>query len=40
MIKDKELAAHVLAVIDECSARINDTIREVQQRCSDDEFSW
>lgn len=39
MIKDKELAAHVITVMDECSERINETIREVQQRCSDDEFS-
>ena len=38
MIVDKEIAKRVVAVLDECSERINETIRDVQRACSDEEF--
>jgi hypothetical protein len=38
MIKEKTIAKRVIDVMDDCSERINETIREVQQRCSDEEF--
>ncbi|MCO7223204.1 hypothetical protein [Pleionea sp. CnH1-48] len=39
MIKDKELAKKIVAVVDECSKQLNSTICEVKDNCSKDEFN-
>ena len=39
MISDHEIAKQVIDVLDDCSSRINETIRLVQDHCSDEEFS-
>lgn len=39
MIHDKEIAKQVIDVLDDCSSRINESIRLVQQRCSEEEFA-
>ena len=39
MIKDEETARQVIAALDEASSVINESIRLVQNRCSNDEFA-
>ena len=38
MIRDKELAKKIVSVVDDCSDRINSTIWEVKNKCSEQEF--
>lgn len=38
MIKSYDIAKEVIEVLDDCSSRINETIRLVQEKCSDEEF--
>ena len=38
MINDQEIAKQLLEVLDECSAKINDSIRLVQNKCTNEEF--
>ncbi|MDX1914884.1 MAG: hypothetical protein SFU55_04805 [Methylophilus sp.] len=38
MINDYKIAIDVLNVLDECSEKINETIRLVQNQCSQEEF--
>lgn len=38
MIRDRDIAKQVIDSLDDCSERINDTIRLVQEKCSDEEF--
>lgn len=38
MLKDQDIAKQVIKVLDDCSSRINETIRLVQEKCSDEEF--
>ena len=39
MIRDKEIARQVIAALDEASSVINESIRLVQNRCSNEEFA-
>lgn len=38
MIKNEDIAKEVIEVLDDCSSRINETIRLVQGKCCDEEF--
>lgn len=38
MIKDHDIAEQIIDVLDDCSSRINETIRLVQEKCSDEKF--
>jgi len=38
VIHDHDIAKQLIDTLDECSERINETIRLVQEKCSDDEF--
>ena len=38
MIEDEKVARSVVEVLDDCSARINETIRLVQEKCPNEEF--
>ena len=38
MIKDKEIAAQVKGVMEECIKQLNMSLIDVQRRCSDEEF--
>lgn len=38
MIRDEKLAKEIVAVLDDCSARLNESIRLVQQKCGQEEF--
>jgi len=38
MIKDFDIAAEITGVLDDCSSRINETIRLVQEKCDDEDF--
>ncbi len=39
MIKDKNIAEKLISVLDECSSQLNESIRLVQQNCTEDEFN-
>ena len=38
MIEDEKIAREVIAVLQDCSSKLNESIRLVQQRCTDEEF--
>ena len=38
MIRDHDIAKQLVNTLDDCSERINETIRLVQEKCSDEEF--
>lgn len=38
MIHDQDIAKRLIDTLDDCSERINETIRLVQEKCSDEEF--
>jgi hypothetical protein len=38
MIRDKELASRLLALLKQISDDLNESIREVQEQCTDEEF--
>jgi hypothetical protein len=38
MIKNYDVARQIVETLDECSKKIDETIRVVQQRCSKEEF--
>ncbi len=38
MIKDKEIAQNISRLMLDISARLNDSLIEVQEKCSKDEF--
>jgi len=38
MIENSNIAKQVINVLDECSSKINETIRLVQENCSNEEF--
>lgn len=38
MIENRDTAKQVIEVLDECSSKINETIRLVQENCSNEEF--
>jgi len=38
MIRDRDIAKQLIDTLDDCSQRINETIRLVQENCSDEEF--
>lgn len=38
MIEDEKIAKELIAVLNDCSRKLNDSIRLVQQKCSDEEF--
>jgi hypothetical protein len=38
MIRDHDIAKQLIDTLDDCSERINETIRLVKEKCSDEEF--
>ena len=38
MIHDHDIAKQLIDTLDDCSERINETIRLVQEQCSEEEF--
>jgi hypothetical protein len=38
MIKNYSVAKELIEVLDDCSSKINETIRLVQEECTDEEF--
>jgi hypothetical protein len=38
MIKNFDIAKHIVTTLDECSLKIDETIRLVQKNCSNEEF--
>lgn len=38
MIEDPKIAKEIAATLTDCSSKLNESIRLVQQKCNDDEF--
>ena len=38
MIEDEKIAKEIIAVLNDCSSKLNESIRLVQQKCTHEEF--
>ena len=38
MIQNKEAAKHIIDVLQKCAAELNESVKYVQETCSEDEF--